>query len=281
MLEIIKMELFRLKKSVLFWVMFAVTVALPILSAVTVASLIGVIDKFAGVAGDAGTDAMNAWDMIRNEGLTLTMLTSLAQIGSNPAVLATITSAIVLSKEFGDGTTRNILLANKTRLELYFAYLIIAVIIAFSFLLGSFASTMIVVAPIFGFGELSAGQAVSSCFCSLAMGVVAVLFMEMLMCMFLFSTRKQWAAILFPLLICIFAPSLLMALATLILTTLAVKGQLVSMDSLRYVPFVGQTVYDASNIDGVTIGMNILYMAVFIAIFVVIGFFTFRKADLK
>lgn len=280
MTEIIKVELFRIKKSVLFWVMFAITAALPILSAVMVASLIGMIDGIAGAAGNEGV-GISAWEMIRNEGLTVTLLNALPQIGSNMAVLSVITSAIVLSKEFGDGTTRNILLANKTRGELYFGYLITAIIIAVSFLIGSFATTMIVVAPLFGFGELTAGQAASACLCSFALGIVAVLFMETCMCMFLFATRRQWAAILFPLLICMFVPSLLVALATLIMTTAALKGQNVSMDSLRFVPFVGQSMYDASKIDGVTVGMNILYMAVFIAMFVVIGFFTFRKADLK
>lgn len=280
MLEIIKVQLFRLKKSVLFWVMFGITVALPILAALVVVSTVGLIDNIAGSIG--GEDVgLNMWELLREEGLAITSLSSLAQIGSNVAVLSAITAAIVLSKEFADGTTRNVLLANKTRAELYFAYLITSIIVSVTFLVGNFAMILIVQAPIFGFGELTAGGAVTSCLCSLAMGILAVIFMETCMCMFLFAVRKQWAAILFPLLICVFVPSLLTMLITLIMTTMAIKGQPVSVDSFRWVPFVGQAMYDASNIDGVTVGMNVLYMTVFSALFVVIGYFAFKKADLK
>lgn len=280
MLSIIKVELFRLKKSVLFWVMFAITVALPLLAAIIVASLIGMIDSIAGAAGNEGVGA-SAWEIIRNEGLTISLLSSLPQIGSNMAVLSVITSSVVLSKEFSDGTTRNILLANKTRGELYFSYVITSIIISAAFLVGSFASTMIIVAPIFGFGGLSAGKVISGCLCSFAMGIFAILFMQTCMCMFLFATRKMWAAILFPLLICIFVPSTLATITTLIIATMVLKGQYVSEGSLRFVPFLGQSMYNAADIDGVLVGMNILYMALFTAMFVAIGYFTFKKADLK
>lgn len=280
MTDIIKVELFRIKKSVLFWVMFAITVALPIISAVAVASLIGVVGGIGGAVGDPDVGA-TAWELIRQQGLTIASFQAWAQISSNVAVLAVITSAVVLSGEFNDGTMRNVVLANKTRTEMYFGYLIVSLIMALSFLAANFATTMIVVAPIFGFGGLDAGQAVSACLTSLALGILAILFMESCMCMFLFATRKQWITILIPLVICMAVPGVLAFFVTLIMTTMALKGQPVSMESIRWIPFVGISAYNPANIDGVTVGMNILYMAVFTAMFVLIGYYTFRKADLK
>lgn len=281
MTDIIKVELFRIKKSVLFWVMLAITAALPILSAVMVASLIGVVGGIGGAVGEPDV-GITAWELIRQQGLTTASFQAWAQISSNVAVLAVITSAVVLSGEFNDGTMRNVVLANKTRTEMYFGYLIVSLIMALSFLAANFATTMIVVAPIFGFGGMDAGQAVSACLTSLAMGILAILFMESCMCMFLFATRKQWITILIPLVICMAVPGVLTFLISLIVATMAVKGQNVSLtEVLRWVPFSGISLYNPANIDGVTVGMNILYMALFTAMFVVIGYFAFRKADLK
>ena len=281
MTDIIKVELFRIKKSVLSWVMLAITAALPILSAVMVASLIGVVGGIGGAVGEPDV-GITAWELIRQQGLTTASFQAWAQISSNVAVLAVITSAVVLSGEFNDGTMRNVVLANKTRTEMYFGYLIVSLIMALSFLAANFATTMIVVAPIFGFGGMDAGQAVSACLTSLAMGILAILFMESCMCMFLFATRKQWITILIPLVICMAVPGVLTFLISLIVATMAVKGQNVSLtEVLRWVPFSGISLYNPANIDGVTVGMNILYMALFTAMFVVIGYFAFRKADLK
>lgn len=282
MTEIIKVELFRIKRSVLFWVMFGIIVALPILAACTQLSIVGVTDTIIDAANGSDSDLGASY---YGDNLTISFLNGIAQYSSNAAILALITAAIVLSHEFSDGTIRNILLANRSRAELYFGYLITTVIISMAFLLGNFASVMIVVAPIFGFGELSAGQAVSACFTSLALGIIAILFVSSCMCMFLFAMRKQWAAILMPLLICFAAPVLIGFIIGLVVMRMAVRGETEALASLannlRWVPFVGISEYNCTNIDGVIVGMHVLYFAVFIAMFVVIGFFTFRKADLK
>lgn len=278
MINIIKLELFRIKKSALFWVMLGISIALPILSAVLISALIGLIQAISDSIGDMG---ITAWDLISKEGLTVTLLGSLPQIASDVAIISIIATSVILCKEFSDGTMRNVLLANKTRAELYFGHLISAATISLFFLAGNFASIMIVVAPIFGFNKLAAGQVVTACLCSLAQGVLVMLFVSSCMCMFMFCVRKQWAAILFPLLICMFVPNLLTTLVTIIATVMAVGGQVISTDALRFVPFVGAAMYDASNIDGAVVGMNILYLAIFTTVFVVAGYYTFKKADLK
>ena len=283
MLDIIKVQLFRLKKSVLFWVIFAIIVALPILATALELSVIGITDTATGPATNPDLSGMDT--MFGENNLTISFLNSIAQNSSNVAVLSIIAAAIILSHEFTDGTIRNILLANKTRGELYFGYLITSIIISLTFLVGSFVPVMIIVAPIFGFGDVTAGTAVSACFTSLALGIVAILFVSSCMCMFLFVARKQWAAILFPLLICFAVPVVIGFIVGLISATMIVKGQITSVEALtngiRWIPFVGIEFYNCTDIDGVVVGMNILYLAIFTAIFITIGYFVFKKSDLK
>lgn len=271
MIDIIKVELFRLKKSVLFWVMLGLTVAIPILGAL--ASL-----TVSGVVGSSGAETGN---LLKEMGLLSQYLKGMAELGNWAVIFSLVTTAIVLSTEFVDGTVRNILLANKSRAELYFSYLITSICVAVTYFVAYFAATLLIVAPIFGFDGMTAGQGVSACFTSLALGIVSVIFAETCMCMFMFTMRKQWAAILMPLLICIFVPALVTVFATLIITTSALKGQAVSMDSLRWVPFTNAELYTPSNIDGVVVGMNILYLAIFSVMFVLIGYYVFKKSDLK
>lgn len=271
MLDIIKVQLFRLKKSVLFWVMLGVTAAMPVLGALFTLTATGLVDSAGGGLGE----------LLTSMGLTTQYLTGMGQLTSWALIFSLITTAIVLSTEFVDGTVRNILLANKTRGELYFSYLITSLIVAVTYLLGYFVALLLVVAPIFGFDGMEAGKAISACLCSLAMGFAGLVFIQTCMCMFLFVIRKQWAAILLPLLICMFVPGIILAFATLIMTTSAIKGLPVSLDDLRWIPLANSLLYNAAEIDGVTIGMNILYLMVFSAVFVVAGYFTFKKADLK
>lgn len=278
MIDIIKLELFRIKKSVLFWVMLGLSFLLPILSAVLLSAIIGIIQS---ISDSVGSLDISAWDLIVNQGLTASLLSALPQIASDVAIISVIATSVILCKEFSDGTMRNVLLANKTRAELYFGHLISAVIISLSFLAGNFVSIMIVIAPIFGFNNLAAGQAATACLCSLAQGLLVMLFVSSCVCMFMFGVRKQWAAVLFPLLICMVVPNLLTTVVTIIGTVMTVGGQVMSTDALRFVPFVGGALYNAADVDGVVVGMNILYLSVFTAVFVVAGYYTFKKADLK
>lgn len=273
MIDIIKVELFRLKKSVLFWVMLGLTIAIPLFGAISMLTVSGIADKASGQLGE----------LLSQLGLTTQYLQGSAQLSSWPAILALITSAIVLSTEFTDGTVRNVLLANKSRAELYFAYLVISMIVAVTYFAAYFVIILIIIVPIFGFDGMSAGQAVSGCLCSFGLGIVALIFVETCMCMSLFAIRKQWAAILIPLLISIFAPALIAAFASLILAAMALKGQIASVDdlSLRWVPFANTLSYNPATLDAVTIGMSVLYTALFSAAFVVIGYFAFKKSDLK
>ena len=273
MIDIIKVEFYRLKKSTLFWVMLGVSAATPIITVllnVFLIAFMGMVDQ-----------STNLMEFLRDAGMTSALLQQMSTSLNDLSLWPLIATAVILSKEFTDGTMRNVILANKSRTELYFGYLITAMIVAVSYFVAFLAVTLIVIAPIFGFQDADAGKVVSAIFCSLGLGIIATAFIETCVCMFLFGVRKQWATILFPILIW-YAPLMLINILVTVLTSLAEAGQIASVEFLRWIPFCNmQYNYNPLNPDGTVVGMHILYMAVFIAAFTCIGYFTFKKADLK
>lgn len=270
MIDIIKVELFRIKKSKLFWVMFGLTVASPLLSVF----LYLVVAESVSGGGSIGV-------ILRNSGLTVSLIGDMAGIMSDSALWALIASGVILSKEFVDGTMRNVLLANKSRAQLYFGYLLTSLIISVTYLMAHFITTLLIAAPIFGFGTLSSAEALSACLCSFALGLFASMFVQSCMCMFTFGMRKQWAAVIMPLIVCLFGPSIIQGIANVIIMIKSLNGLSVSMEAARWIPFAVESLYNAAEIDGVVAGMDVLYLSVFTAVFVVSGYFTFKKADLK
>lgn len=270
MINIIKVELYRIKKSVLFWVMFGLSAAIPLLDILLTLVV-------SAIAGDVSGGML---DMLGLD-VTSSLLQQMTTVASDAMLLSLITSAVVLSREFADGTMRNVMLANKSRAQLYFSYLITALIIAATYLSMFFITSLLFGATIFGFGSLSAGDIISACLCSFALGLIAVMFVQTCVCMFLFGVRKQWATILFPLLICIFVPSIVQSILMIVEMVLTMQGKVMQTGALRWIPFINMSQYNPANIDGVIVGMNILYMCVFTAVFAVSGYFTFKKADLK
>lgn len=273
MIDIIKVELYRLKKSSLFWVMLGLTAATPILSIFLNSLLYAVV-------GAVGDTSANLLESLREANLTAALLQNMTNISGDIALWSIIATAVVISKEFVDGTMRNVMLANKSRAELYFGYLLTSFIVSVTYLTAFLAVTLVIVAPIFGFGGAAAGKVVSGILCSFAMGILAMAFTEACVCMFVFAVRKQWAAILFPLLVW-YAPAVLTLIIQIVVSAMIEQGVNMSVDFIRYLPFINVQDFNPLSIDGVIVGMNILYLVAFTAAFTCIGFFSFKKADLK
>lgn len=269
MIDIIKVELFRLVKGKAFWIMLGIAAACPI--------LLILLNAFAAIG--YGVEG-NIIALLRGAGITTVLLQYTTMINNDVVLLAVIASSVILSREFSDGTMRNVVLANKSRAALYFAYFITAMIVAVAYLAAFYAATLIIVAPIFGFNA-SAAKATTAVFSSFGLGVIALIFMESAVCMFLFGTRKQWATILFPLLIWFLVPTIISQVLETVSTALADNGQALSLAAQRWIPFVNMQYSDPINIDGAIAGINVMYLSVFTAVFTVSGYYTFKKADLK
>jgi len=271
MINVLKTELFRLRKSKLFWIMLGVCAGLPIISALFLLAL--------GVNNVEGLGDL--MESVGSELSVISSLSSFASLMSDSSLFALICSSIVLCREFTNGTVRNVLLANKTRTQTFFAYYVTAMIIGVSYFVTEFVFTLTLTGAVLGFGSLTTAQATSSVFVCFALGLGSVLFVQSCVCMFLFCTRKQAATVAFPLLICILAPSIVELIVTGVMISKAVDGVMMSNAALRFVPFYNTMIFNASKIDGVHVAMIALYDVLFAASFTAAGYFTFRKADLK
>lgn len=276
MTNILQTEFFRLKKSKLFWVMFGVCAGLPLLSALINVFFV----TFLGSMADAEV-SVNMWEAIGMSGITGASLSELTSLMGNTSLLAVICTSIFLSKDFSYGTFRNTLLANKSRLKLYLSHLIMAVTMGACMLGASFVSVLIFNGAIFGFGSLSFAEVVTACITTLAMGLLSIILVQTMMCMFLFGTRKLAVALACPIAICMFAPAFLVVFIDMYdILKIFATGQLTSTD-LSWIPLYNTALLDVTNVDGALIGKILLYNVPLSVFFAFMGWVTFRKADLK
>lgn len=278
MIKILDLEFYRLKKSKLYWAMLITCAVLPLIATVMVLLLMWLVYI---VFGEGETTAEMLWQALHETGLTGTSLTGAAGLSSNVALLSMVCSSIFISREFTGGTVRNILLSNKSRNQLYLSTLTVALFIGASCLCANFASILLFQATVFGFGGLAAGRAATSVIASFGLGLIAVAVGQCCVCLFAFATRKTGATIACPLLICIFAPSIVATIVSLITLGKIMMGGTLSDQALSWIPLYNNSLYDASAVDGALVGKIILYNLPIGALFGVLGWNCIRRADLK
>lgn len=267
---LLQLQMFRLKKSTLFWVFLGLCAVLPIFSMLLLVGL----DALMGAIGDVS--------LAENYGNSLySSMTQFASYSSNPALFAMICSSILLSREFSQGTIRNAILANKSRTQVFFAYSITALFIGTSYFVTNFVFEFAMLAPIMGFGTLTAGKATSVILCSFAMGLGATLFTQSLVCMFLFAKRKQAATIAWPLAISFVGVGVVASIIEEIIFAVQMSGKVVSQTTLDCLPFYNLYLLVGTIPNGLAMGMVILYDVVFSALFFGLGYISIRKVDLK
>ena len=272
MISILRAELFRLKKSRTFWVIFIINAALTFLSALLL------------LAVEAIFSAIDQGSFLEMLGLTTSataMLSTFSSFSSDSAVLALICTAIFLSREFTQGTMRNAILANKSRQELFLSYYVVAMLIGTVYFVTEFLLSIALYGSLIGFGMQSASEVTTSIFIYFALGLCSLLFVETCVIMFLFTTRKQSMTIVLPLLICLLAPSLITSIIELIISAASYAGNAPSYEALQCIPFYNMSTLNPMDPAGLNVGMVVLYDLIFAGGFFAAGFFTFMKADLK
>lgn len=277
MLNVLNTQLFRLKRSKLFWAMFTVCALLPVLGMIISSAL---IDFFQNAFGD---DAAGMMEILQLEGgaLTLSSLAQLTQLGSDPALFSLICTSIFLSGEFSGGSIRNMVLANKSRTQIFLSFFSVSLIIGFSYLGVSYVSTLLCYGTVIGFTGVAVADAVTGCITSLLLGLLTITLVQAVVCFFLFITRKTGATVAFPLLVIILAPSIANTIVDIVTIVKTVNGQVVTPAALGWVPLYNVSLFSASKVDGALVGKIILYNAPLAALFAFFGWFAISKADLK
>lgn len=276
MLNIVKSLLFRLKKSSMFWIMLAIIAFLPVLTLLLNQLVIELAEIFVGMPLDMGLEMT-----------TYMSLTELVSLSSNVNFLTLLCVSIFLCKEFTDGTIRNVLLSNKSRVSLYSAYGVVSLIIGGSFLVANFVSILLALAIPFGFGNVTPNQAISSVLCSLLLGILSLILVVSCVLMFLFATGKQAPSIMLPILVTLFLPGIMTSIVELV-SSLVMLIQMGNPDALvgvdidyTWVPLYNAMMYDSSSVDGALVAKISLYYVVLSALFVFLGGLAAVKKDLK
>ena len=276
MINILHTEFFRLKKSKMFWAMFGVSAGLPLVSALVYMVLFG----FLGSLGGAEIE-INVWDYIRSVGIAEGAIGGTASVMSDATLLSVICASIFLSRDFKNGIFRNMLLANKSRLELYLSHLVMSITIGACYLGANFATTLLFNGAIFGFGSLTAVKVITGCIVTLAMGLVSVALVQTTMCMFLFGTRKLAVALACPIAIFMVVTSFIVGFVQFYdIINIAVTGVMTTTD-LSWIPLYNTALINIADIDGALIGKILMYNVPLAVFFGFMGWVTFRKADLK
>lgn len=276
MLNVLRTQLFRLKKSKLFWALLIVCAVLPLLGMLFTSALVSfVANIFSG-------ENAELLEQVRSEGgaFTMSAFTGLSGLGSDAVLFSLICSSIFLSGEFSGGAIRNMVLANKSRTQIFLSFLSIAMIIGTSYLGVAYVSTLLCYGAVIGFGGLTATQAVSGLFASLFLGILSIAVAQSCVCMFLFLTRKTGQTVAFPLLVIFLAPSIVVTIVEIVSGVKMLVGQELSFTTLTWIPLYNMSMFDASNAEGAIIGKIALYNIPLAAVFAVLGWQASKK-DLK
>ena len=282
MLNVLQAQLYRLKKSKLFWSLFIVCAVLPIIGMILLTGLMSVLA--AAFEGDS-TAIIEAFKLEGGE-LTMSAIGGMANLGSDAILFSIICSSIFLSGEFSGGAIRNMVLANKSRTQIFLSFLSVSLIIGFSYFGVEYVSTIASYGIVMGFGGVPVAKAVSVCFASLFLGLIAIALMQSCVCLFLFSTRKTGPTVAFPILLLIFAPSLISTIVNIVVSLKTTFGQSVSEALLSWIPlynmeYYSQKLLDTSGFDGGLVGKIALYNIPIAALLATFSWLAISKADLK
>lgn len=272
MINIIKTELFRIKKSVLFWVLLALSFASSVLSFALSTSILTVSE----------ISFYESMQLLKAEGETYLALSELCQYLSDSGLFTLICVAVFLSKEFTTGTIRNVVLSNKSRTQTFFAFLITALFISLCYVTAYLVGTLLSFGIFVGF-DASVSTAVTAVLSSYLLGICACSFVACCVVMFLFVTGKQSSAIIYPLLLLILVPAIVEVIVLFSQIGSIFDGVLEYQANSVYswVPFYNKGLFDASNFEMSLVGKIVMYDVVFSVICALIGWLKFRQADLK
>lgn len=195
MINLLRVQFFRIKRAAYFWIMLALCAALPLLS-------VGVLYLSAlALSVTGGVPADSVMSQLKNSNLTSAQLSGMAYLPSNSTIMAAICVAVLLCAEFRQHTVRNAVTAGVTARETGFAYLLTAMFVGTVYFLTEFVFTLTFFGIFFGFGNTAAGTATTQVLISFAGGMACTAFSVCLTCAFVLGTRRTSVAVTLPLVI--------------------------------------------------------------------------------
>jgi len=264
MSKVLNTLLFRLKKSKILWVLLALTVAMALLD-------VGLLKLLPLIAG-SGSDMVAT--LLGGDAFATTFST-LARTDSYSAMFVVFFVALFVGTDFSEGTLRNVLLSNKSRLQIYLAYLIVSVGCCIAFVFAQAAVYVVALALMGEFAKYTLVQALTGIFYSIGLGVLSCLVMAATTLLVLVGTKKRVLAVILPL-------AGTMVLATVFeVVVLVAQVQGMAVGALQWIPFAQQMFFNAGANNGALLGKILLVNGLLAAGEGVLGYFVFAKAQLK
>lgn len=266
MTKVLNTLLFRLTKSKLLWILLAITVAMALFEVALYAALPNLL---------TGEELGSLEGIISLEDMFSLTVSTVSRPDTYSAMFVVIFSALFLGADFSEGTIRNAVLSNKSRWQIYAAYLIVAAGACLLFVFVQTAVYMVALALMGAFDSLSATQVVTGVFSAMGCGVVSCLVMATTTLLVLVATKKKALAIILPL-----AGTMLVSG---VLEVVVMLGQMQgsSLGFLHWIPFAQQMFFDASAPNGALLGKILLVNGLLAVGEGALGYFVFAKAQLK
>ena len=274
MKQLLNALVFKTNKSKYFWVLLVVSASLPVVGALIInLLLIGMewLMEFAGTPIDLSHLTQSA---LMNFSTSVTP-------ASDVTLLSVIFVALFVTQEFSDGTIRNMFVANKSRKQIFASTSIGCYVATCLFQLADFAMRIVVFGLMFGFGNLTAGQVVTSLLVCFVSSLFVSIFVSACACYVAFATRKTMQSVVVPMLVCFLLPELLSTLVQIGVQTMPALGNVLSYEVLMWIPFGNSYLFDPTKPDFALVAILALYHTLFGTILFVLGYRKFAKADLK
>lgn len=265
MINILSSALYRIIKSKYMYVCLILALILPVLSN----ALVYVIIDIAESAG-AGSVVTYFADPVQN-------IAIMCRIDNDNALFVLIAVALFVASEFADGNLRNTIIANKSRTQIYLAYLVVAFLMVFAVVFVSTLSTFISSLAFFGNPEgFSAGYMVGALFAYLGVQLITMSFVgagTMFLCMLF---KKRTGGIIMSIVIFV----LVLPLVIELVKNALMFSTTVSLEALSWIPLLNLTLI-SSTIDGALIAKCVLELIVLLGALLTGMAFYFKRTDIK
>lgn len=264
MISVISSLLYRLFRSVYFYVCLAIAVFAPLLQAGTIKLLL----IFAQSLPGAETVALAADP--------LTLLAAETNVTSTMATLVVIAVGLLIGSDFSQGLVRNAIIANKKRTEIYGAYMISMVILILIYCTAGMLSASVLYISILGnIYEYSAGYYIGSAFAFYGLQLLSMTLIGTMTVFLCVGFKRVSTPLILGLLIVNVGLPLILAGSQL--TVIFGTGQ---YEALTWIPIFNLSML-TSTMDGALMAKCVVGLLIPIAALTVGMPFYFKKTDIR
>lgn len=263
MISIIDSLLYKLFRSKMLYVLLIIACLLPILTGLMIQLGITLIGDLSGIGGIS-------IDAITNP---LLILGSRVTCSSDYNFLIIIGVALLIGKEFSEGTIRNTIVSGKSRTQIFFAYVVVSIVLVLTVITPSYLVDIGTNAVLFDMQQhpnLLQGMLVTYGLVILVNILVAIVTL-----MFATLFKKTSSSIINSILLFVLIGGILEFVASM----LTMQG--LNITTISWIPLVQYLTYNASHLDGNIIGRIILITTGLIVIFGGLGLWRLNKTDIK